>query len=123
MTVLWIIDDEPDFLSALAETMTDEGYTVDAIASPLVALDRLKKGETPPDLIITDIAMPEISGVALINEIRAMPDHKDIPIILISAIIESRLSQHRGNDPLTFIQPKPLDMDEFLSAIRRLLNQ
>ncbi|HVT65273.1 MAG TPA: response regulator [Mycobacteriales bacterium] len=77
--VLIIDDDRPT--RALVETLLgDEGFIVDGVAVATEALAHIE--QHPPDVVLLDIMMPEISGYGLMAEIR---DRTDVPIIFLSA--------------------------------------
>ncbi|HVS69027.1 MAG TPA: response regulator, partial [Mycobacteriales bacterium] len=64
----------------VADLLGDEGFIVDAVAQAMDALPAIE--EKAPDVVLLDIMMPEISGFALMAEIRA---RADVPIIFLSA--------------------------------------
>jgi YesN/AraC family two-component response regulator len=121
MARILIIDDDPHILNMLGQTLEREGYEV-------VRASNGKEGikinrETPVDLIITDIIMPEKDGIETIFELK-----KDFPYIKIIAIsgggriepedylyIAKQLGVHR-----TFA--KPISREDLLKAVRELLN-
>ncbi|MEH2235196.1 hybrid sensor histidine kinase/response regulator [Nostoc sp.] len=75
-----------------------------------------------PDLIITDLLMPEMDGFELIKHLRHTPDIQDVKIIVSSASVfeadQQRSLQAGGNDFLT----KPIQVDELLHQLERYLN-
>ncbi|MBV9443357.1 MAG: response regulator, partial [Acidobacteriaceae bacterium] len=77
-----VADDNSDmreYIRRLLETR----YMVSTAANGREALDQLS--ENPPDLILTDIMMPDLDGFELLREVRARPATKTLPIILLSA--------------------------------------
>ena len=77
-----VVDDEPNFLYALEETVLADGFNC------LTAIDG-EEGlffarEAPPDLIITDIMMPKVNGYELCRAVRADSRTKHIPIIVVT---------------------------------------
>ncbi len=80
-----VIDDEPNILTALSLLLEDEGYQVITARHGLEGLERLRTAR--PDLIITDYMMPHMTGVELIEEVRAGPEWSHIPILLMSAAL------------------------------------
>lgn len=75
-----IIDDDSSIRNMLSIVLKNEGYEVDAVESAIVALKKLKK-ETV-DLIISDIKMPEISGIELLRKVKSID--REIPVIMIT---------------------------------------
>jgi diguanylate cyclase (GGDEF)-like protein len=78
-----IVDDEPNQVNALVVALTKEGYRVHSTTSPLKALEMAK--EVIPDLIISDISMPEMDGYSLFEKIQKDEATKMIPFIFLSA--------------------------------------
>ena len=70
MPRLMIVDDEVAQQRALCDTLTQEGFTATGFTSPTAALASLRAGEF--DLVLTDLMMPEMDGIALLEAIRAV---------------------------------------------------
>ena len=77
---LLIVDDEAAQMRALCETLGAEGYTTTGFSSPLAALAALQPGKV--DLLITDLMMPDMDGIALIAAVREID--KDIGAIVMT---------------------------------------
>jgi DNA-binding response OmpR family regulator len=75
-----IIDDDRPTRALVEALLGDEGFIVDSVAVATEALAQIEKN--PPDVVLLDIMMPEISGYGLMAEIR---DRTDVPIIFLSA--------------------------------------
>ena len=83
-----IVDDVPDNLRLLSAMLADENFTVRIVTSGRHALQTAKL--VPPDLILTDIAMPEMDGLALCAQLKADENLKDVPVIFISGLDETQ---------------------------------
>ena len=122
MTRILVVDDEDQTRELLRELLTEGGYEVIEAADGSIAMTlvRLK----PPDLIITDLIMPNQEGLETISEIRK--NHPTLGIIAISGggrigpesylAIAERLGASR-----TF--SKPLDVHRMMAAVRELLKE
>lgn len=75
-----LIDDDPQLLGYLQEVMEFAGYGVTTARNGLSGLESFRRQR--PDLVLTDIVMPDMEGIALIREIRALD--KEVPIIAMS---------------------------------------
>jgi len=76
-----IADDEPSNAKILGEELTDRGYTVETANN---GNETLKKVESsPPDLIILDYMMPDLSGLDVLKELRKRGN--DTPVVMITA--------------------------------------
>ena len=116
-----IVDDEPKLLSAVAETLSDEGYQVTTAKSGMEALVRL--AESVPDLIISDVRMPGMDGYQLVGTLRSNPRTELIPIIFLTAKgrREDRITGFRNG--VDAYVTKPFDPEELLVIIANILNR
>jgi DNA-binding response OmpR family regulator len=108
-TVL-VIDDEDYVADMIASVLALEGYAVSVAYNGRDGLQEAKafRGE----VIIVDIMMPYMSGLELVEHIRAMPDHKTVGIVLISA--GARPREQIEN---TVFLPKPFDIEVLLDTV------
>ena len=81
-TKILIVDDEPDIVAMLSDFFTGKGYQVLTAQN---GREALKKAEQSPDLILLDVAMPDLDGLAVCQAIR---DHISCPILFLTARIE-----------------------------------
>lgn len=114
-TPVLIIDDEPSLRDGLKEFLDDEGYDVHLAANGnegLTVFQRLK-----PDLVVTDLRMPGISGMELIRHIKTA--HRDTAVIVITGYgsMESAVDAIRL-DVFDFIT-KPIDLDKLKETLDR----
>ncbi|MBZ8181254.1 PAS domain-containing protein [Oscillatoria salina] len=79
-----VVDDNPDNLNLLVNTLSEEGYHVRAAVSGKLAISSAQT--VPPDLILLDILMPEIDGYEICQQLKSDDRTRDIPIIFISAL-------------------------------------
>jgi len=77
-----LADDNAD-LREYARRLLAEHYVVDAVPDGLAALESARAER--PDLVISDVMMPKLDGFGLIRELRALPEFRTVPIILLSA--------------------------------------
>ena len=119
--IILIVEDNNVLCSALEEMLSLEGFVVLAAPNGVEALSHMEA--LTPDLIISDIAMPEMDGYSLFDHVRANPDWLSIPFIFLTA---------RGtkDDILTGKDlgaedylVKPLNRIELLTAVRSRLER
>lgn len=79
-----VVDDTPDNLELLAQTLKDE-YRVRVATNGEKALQIACSSE-PPDLILLDILMPGMSGLEVCRRLKANPDRRDIPVIFVTGM-------------------------------------
>ncbi|MGH8285990.1 MAG: response regulator [Steroidobacteraceae bacterium] len=110
------MDDEADARDFLRISLSGEGFEVIEAASGIEALLLMTKRR--PDLAIIDVMMAGMTGLELCDELRGRLDTRDIPIILYSAY-EMKKHSNAGLYDHAFV--KPVDLEELLGAIGRLL--
>ncbi len=112
-----VIEDEKTALQALAFLLADEGYEVLKASSGETGLQHALKEK--PDLILLDIRLPELDGLAVLQKLRA--DGCDAAVIIMTAETTSsnaiRATQYGAFDYVT----KPIDDDRLIFLIRRAL--
>ncbi len=112
-TRILIVDDEPQILRVLRTGLIANGYETQYAESAGSALDLIR--QWLPDLIVTDLAMPEMTGIELCAEIRKT---SDIPIIVLSVKGDEAtkvMALDAGADDYV---TKPFGIDELLARLR-----
>ncbi|MDH6463807.1 signal transduction histidine kinase/CheY-like chemotaxis protein [Micromonospora sp. A200] len=78
-----VADDNADMRAYLARLLTAQGWRVDTVGNGRQALDAIRRD--PPDLVLTDVMMPEVDGFALVRTLRGQPDTEALPVVVLSA--------------------------------------
>lgn len=115
---LLIVDDEPLQLRALCDTLAFEGYATRGFGSPREALAHLKMGEY--DLLLTDLMMPEMDGIALIAAARGIDADLGAVVMTGHGTIDTAVSAMQGG-ALDYIL-KPFSLNIARPVISRALN-
>jgi CheY-like chemotaxis protein len=110
-----VVDDERAFVELLAGFFEDEGYAVDRAYDGEQALELLRSGD-PPDLVLTDVMMPKLSGPELLAEARRLHASGRVAFVLLSAGPDPGV-----RDAYASFMPKPLDVLELLTHVESLL--
>ncbi|WP_433928136.1 sigma-54-dependent transcriptional regulator [Sorangium cellulosum] len=114
-----VVDDEASARSGLEKLLRQEGYAVDAAADGAEALE--VAAERPPDVVVTDLKMPKMDGMALLGKLREQDP--SLPVIVVTAFgdVTSAVQAMRAGaeDYLT----KPVDFDALLLSIERALER
>lgn len=108
-----IVDDEAVVALCMATLLEDEGYRVVTATDGMEGAERARRRQ--PDLIITDLMMPRMDGLAMIHELRTRG--VSIPIILTTSVPEESLRDHSYD---SYLQ-KPYYEDDLLRHVRKLL--
>ena len=116
-----VVDDDADKRMLLEVALGMEGYEVRTASNGRDALAAVES--YPPDLIVTDIMMPEMDGYELVRRIRQNPQTKFIPLILQTAARSDADDERLGAEvgALGFITD-PTDLDLLLARARTLLD-
>ncbi len=113
-----IADDETDILYALQLVLVSEGYRVLVCGNGRDAWAMVQ--EHHPDLVLTDIMMPYMSGIDVLHRMRSLQDTQDIPVILMSCVKPTNI---QGVDSRHNYISKPFLLDKLLDLIRDQLDQ
>jgi phosphoserine phosphatase RsbU/P len=82
--VILIVDDEPFNLDTLEQELDDLGYDSMSATTGQEALQ--KAAEKAPDMILLDIMMPGMDGFEVLSQLKAAPEWRDIPVVIVSAL-------------------------------------
>lgn len=114
-----IVDDEPHALKVLGLTLHRAGYEVVGALNGPEALDKISQSK--PDLVILDVMMPEMNGFEVCQRIRATPETRHLPVIMLTALagVDDKLAGfNAGVDDYV---AKPVSMKELLARVKALL--
>ena len=114
-----VVDDEIDSLNIITLVLEQEGAEVTPVASATEALEIIHK--SIPDLIISDIGMPQIDGYTLMSKIRTLPQGKNLPAIALSAYAGEVDRQHSLKVGFQEHLNKPVDIYNLLDVAIQLL--
>jgi two-component system sensor histidine kinase/response regulator len=116
-----IVDDILDNLNMLTDLLQELGYEVQMAMSGKDALKAVEKN--PPDLILLDIQMPVMDGYQVCQRLKAQPETRDIPVIFLSALNETR-DILRGFEVggVDYVS-KPFQFREVVARVQSQLNQ
>ncbi len=113
-----VVDDEPQITRVLKTTLSSQGYGVRTASDGDEALQMLK--EWTPDLVITDLRMPNLGGLELCRQIRAK---SRIPIIVLSVKGEERIKVEALDAGADDYVTKPFGVHELLARVRATLRR
>jgi len=113
-----VVDDEPQLTRVLRTGLKSRGYDVRAAADGLAGFEAFN--DWHPDLVITDLAMPNVDGLELCRRLRAV---SQVPIIVLSAKGEEKTKVEALDLGADDYVTKPFGIDELLARIRASLRR
>jgi len=114
-----IVDDEVNARTALLELLRDEGYVVEAAADAFKALGKV--ADFGPDLVLTDLKMPGMDGLALLAKLRE--NDADLPVIVMTAFGEVETAVKAMRSGARDYLAKPVNVGELSVVVARELEQ
>jgi PAS domain S-box-containing protein len=118
--LILVVDDEPGIREATRYVLEKNGYRVVTAANGREALDVLRSDPELTSLVLTDLMMPDMNGVALVRAIREMA--LDVPVIATSGLTDAGRRQDLEALGVRDVIPKPCTAEAILHAVSRRLH-
>ena len=115
MYSILIVDDEPNYLIVLSELLRDEGYEVFTAPGGVPAMELARQVDL--DLVITDMQMPELDGLQLLQQLKEL--NAELPVIIITAFAEVEKAVKAMQAGAFSYLAKPFSNDELLININK----
>ncbi len=109
-----LVDDEESLVETLTVLLKREGFRVISCLSGSEAIEKLVE---KPDVVLTDIRMPKVSGIDVLAETRSR--HPDLPVVLMTAQASLRSAIDAVNQGAFYYVQKPFTNDELLAILRK----
>ncbi len=119
MPHLLIIEDEPTTAWALAEGLSDDGFTIDTFATAEEAWSWLQRRRC--DLVISDLRLPGMSGLEFAR--RLARSRRPVPVVVVTAYGSPETLRELSAAGVSECLPKPFAMDALRAAVRRSLRR
>lgn len=113
------VEDELTLHGLVEFWLTDAGFTVELAEDGAEALDMIRS--SPPDLVITDAMMPNLSGDELVEIMKSDPQLSHIPIVMATAAASPLRVSRMLERGCSAVLGKPLDEQSFVAAARGAL--
>ncbi len=114
-----LIDDEPTIIGWTSNALSQMGYQVVGMTSPVEAVEAVKNDPENFDLVITDLTMPGMTGLELSSVV--MAERPGIPIILCTGFSEGLSPDRMKRHGISRVLMKPMIVDELCKAIAEIL--
>jgi two-component system KDP operon response regulator KdpE len=115
-----LVEDNVDTRELLHLYLTKEGYSIVVAATAAEAL--YMAGADRPDIIITDLGLPDLNGIELIKSLRAMLECSKIPIMAFTAF-DTAFGEQAIEAGADRVVSKPVDLDVLVGEVRSLLEK
>jgi CheY-like chemotaxis protein len=118
-----VVDDEPDTREMLKAGLGQCGAEVTTVASASEALSEM--GKSPPDVLVSDIGMPDEDGYELIRKVRTLPAVRggSVPAIALTAYARTEDRLHALRAGYQMHVTKPVELTELAAVVASLANR
>jgi DNA-binding NarL/FixJ family response regulator len=116
-----LVDDEPGVRESVQAYLEDSGYAVQVAAGAKDAWEMLQRD--PPELVITDVMMPQIDGYQFLKQMRDDPRFVAMPVVFLTArgMKSDRISGYQAG--VDAYLPKPFDPEELIAIVKNILKR
>lgn len=116
-----LVDDEPGLREAVKAYLEDSGFTVQAASNAQEGWDFLQ--QKTPDVLISDIMMPQVDGYAFLKQVREDPRFKGLPVVFLTArgMTSDRIQGYTAGCDAYL--PKPFDPEELVAIVTNLVER
>ncbi|MFY7953780.1 MAG: response regulator transcription factor [Armatimonadaceae bacterium] len=119
MPRILVVDDEPNIVRLIQVNLERQGYQVDIANNGQQALDKIRIQR--PDLLVSDVMMPEMDGFELLSNIRRDAALEDLPVIMLTAKAQDRDVMEGYTRGADMYLTKPFNPIELVTFAKRLL--
>jgi DNA-binding NarL/FixJ family response regulator len=118
---LLLVDDEPGVRESVQAYLEDSGYAVQVAAGAKDAWEMLQRD--PPELVITDVMMPQVDGYQFLKQMRDDPRFVAMPVVFLTArgMKSDRISGYQAGCDAYL--PKPFDPEELIAIVKNILQR
>lgn len=119
--LILVVDDDPDLVDMVSKKLEASNYRIAKAYDGNQAWEKIRQEK--PNMIIMDVMMPNKDGYQACDEIKKDPNFKDIPVVLLTAVVDNipstSYTHHSGRTTLAddFI-PKPIDLDKLVGIVQ-----
>ena len=113
------VDDEPNIVRLIQVNLERHGYTVETASNGAQALAKIKANR--PDLLVSDVMMPEMDGFELLANVRRDPSLTDLPVIMLTAKAQDKDVMTGYQYGADMYLTKPFNPQELLQFVKRIL--
>lgn len=119
MARILIAEDNDDLRDLVVRALSEDGHDITEAADGAAALDQLKKADVEFDLLLSDIKMPVMDGIAL--ALATGRDHPNVAIMLMTGYADQRERTHGLDALVRDVIAKPFSLEQIKAAVRGVL--
>ena len=118
---LLLVDDEPGLREAVQAYLEDSGFTVDVASNAKMGWEMLER--RTPDLVISDIMMPQVDGYEFLQQMRGDNRFSKLPVVFLTArgMTKDRIEGYQAS--VDAYLSKPFDPDELVAVVTNLISR
>lgn len=116
MAKILIVDDDIETTALFESLITSNGHSPVAVNTSLTAIETIKA--EAPDLILLDIMMPDVNGIELCKMIKANPQIKHIPVMIVSALSDIGTKRDSSKAGAEEFLTKPILPHDFAAKLK-----
>lgn len=116
---IMVVEDDANILRQIEYNLTSNGYAVETAQTGVEAMKKMISKR--PDLLITDIMMPEMDGYELVASVRGDEQLADLPVIMLTARTQDSDVAHGYNSGTDLYLTKPFNPTELIRFVQRIL--
>lgn len=113
------VDDEPNIVRLIEVNLVRQGYQVETANNGAQALEKIRANR--PDLLVSDVMMPEMDGFELLKNVRMDPSLADLPVIMLTAKTQDKDVMEGYSKGADMYLTKPFNPAELLNFVKRIL--
>jgi DNA-binding response OmpR family regulator len=118
---LVLVDDEPGLRDAIQAYLEDSGFTIHTATNGAEGWDLVQR--VSPDLVISDVMMPQVDGYQFLAQLRSDDRFQGMPVVFLTArgMTSDRIQGYEAG--VDAYLPKPFDPDELVAVVKNLLGR
>ena len=122
--IILVVDDSPTMRGMVSHALNEAGFQTKEAENgkdALIKLTTMEMSGEKPDVIVTDINMPEMDGIELVREIRKLPTFKRVPVLVLTTENTEEKKEVGREAGATGWLVKPFDSELILKVIRKVM--
>lgn len=119
VSTILVVDDEPEVLRLVETLLTRNGYKVLTATNGERALEKIRKHGGPPDLLLTDVVMPGLSGPMIAEQLHGQ--YPDMKVLFMSAFEDRQVVRRYVKDPGHDLISKPFSIEDLAAKVKSVL--